>query len=111
VTQSLQPTFFSKEKYGSGVTERDSPMTICKKAQTFIFSTFLLFLTALAAHGAEATFSWNANTEPTLSGYKIHYGTSSRNYSSVVDVGLPAAVDGWIVHSVDGLLEGNTYYF
>ena len=86
-------------------------MTICKNAQTFIFSIFLLLITALAAHGAEATFSWTANTEPTLSGYNIHYGTSSRNYSSVIDAGLPEAVDGWIVHSVDGLQEGITYYF
>ncbi len=86
-------------------------MTICKKGQTCVFSTFLLLITALAAHGAEATFSWTANTEPTLSGYNIHYGTSSRNYSFVVDAGLPEAVDGWIVHSVDGLQEGITYYF
>ena len=85
-------------------------MTICKSAQTFIFSTFLLLITALAANGAEATFSWTASTEP-ISGYKIHYGTSSQDYNFVVDVGLPIALNGEIVASVDGLLEGTTYYF
>ncbi len=61
-------------------------------------------------NGADATFSWTASTEP-VSGYKIHYGTTSRNYDFVVDVGLPTPVNGEIVASVDGLLEGQTYYF
>ena len=51
-----------------------------------------------------------ANTE-TVSGYRIHYGTSSRNYNSVVDVGRPQATNGVIVSSVNGLLEGRRYYF
>ncbi len=85
-------------------------MTIYKKSQLLIISTFLLFLTAIAAHAADATFSWTASTE-NVSGYKIYYGTSSRNYTFVVDVGLPIAVGGEIVASVDGLQEGRTYYF
>ncbi len=85
-------------------------MTIYRKTQALVCSLSLLLLTAISAHAADATFSWTANTDP-VAGYKIHYGTSSRNYNSVVDVGLPAAVNGGIVASVEGLQEGITYYF
>jgi hypothetical protein len=85
-------------------------MTIYQKTQALVSSLSLLLLSAISAHAADATFSWTANTDP-VAGYKIHYGTSSRNYNSVVDVGLPAAVNGGIVASVEGLQEGITYYF
>ncbi len=85
-------------------------MTIYKNAQLIIFSTCLIFLSTISAHAADATFSWIASNEP-VSGYKIYYGTSSRNYNFTVDVGLPIAVGGEIIASVEGLLEGYTYYF
>ncbi len=85
-------------------------MKIYKNAQLLIISTFLLFFTAVAAHAADATFSWTASAEP-VSGYKIYCGTSSRNYNIAVDVGLPIAVGGEIVASLEGLQEGHTYYF
>ncbi len=85
-------------------------MAVLKKSHTVIFSIFLFFLTTVAAHAAEATFSWTANSEP-VSGYKIHYGTSSRNYTFVTDVKLPEAVNGSIVATVQGLQNGITYYF
>ncbi len=31
--------------------------------------------------------AWDANTEPSLSGYKLYYGKATRNYSLSVDVG------------------------
>ncbi len=85
-------------------------MTVLKKTLTLIFSAFLLFVTTVTAHAADATFSWTPNTDP-VSGYKIHYGTSSRGYTLVTDVGLPAAVNGKIIGTVKGLQEGLTYYF
>ena len=85
-------------------------MAVFKTTHTIICSIFLFFLTTVAAHAAEATFSWTANSEP-VSGYKIHYGTSSRNYTFEFDVGLPEAVNGSIVAKVEGLQNGITYYF
>ena len=85
-------------------------MTIYQKTHALVCSLSLLLFAAISAHAADATFSWTANTDP-VSGYKIHYGTSSRDYNSVIDVGLPTVVNGGIVASVEGLQEGITYYF
>ena len=85
-------------------------MAAFKKTQTLIFSIFLFLVTTVATHAADATFSWTASDQ-TVSGYKIHYGTSSLSYDFEVDVPQPVAVNGTIVATVSGLQEGQTYYF
>ena len=85
-------------------------MAAFKKTKTLIFSIFLLLATTAATHAADSIFSWTANAE-TVSGYKIHYGTSSRSYNFEVDVPQPAAVNGRIIATVSGLQDGQTYYF
>ena len=85
-------------------------MVIKQKTQTLILAICLLFFTTTSAYAASADFSWSASSTA-ISGYKIHYGTSSRNYNAVIDVGLPKPVDGRILASVTGLQEGQTYYF
>jgi hypothetical protein len=59
------------------------------------------------------TLSWQAPTENTdgteltdLSGYTIHYGTESQNYTSEIQVDNP----GLTTYVVDNLSPG-TYYF
>jgi hypothetical protein len=61
---------------------------------------------------AEITLAWDApahNTDGTvvtdLAGYRVHYGTASGSYSSVLDVGSATTA------TVSGLLEGQTYFF
>jgi hypothetical protein len=62
-----------------------------------------VLLPSIAYAVGSVSFSWNGVSEAT--GYKIHYGTSSRSYSGVVDVG--ASLTG----TVPGLIEGIRYYF
>ena len=48
---------------------------------------------------------WDPNPEPDIGGYKIYYGTSSRIYDVVLDVGN-------VTNSiVTNLLHGTKYYF
>jgi|GEM_PF-1903203 len=83
------------------------------KPNTSIFFLFfsLFFLLCGGVEAAELTFSWLPNSESSLAGYKIHYGTTSRNYTSVIDIENPDPVNGRIQATVDGLEEGTTYYF
>ena len=52
----------------------------------------------------EILLTWQANSEVDISGYRVYYGTSSRDY------GLPIPVDG-TESSIAGLDTGVTYYF
>lgn len=49
-------------------------------------ATFAAFL-APAALAASLPIQWQAVTSPNLRGYRVYYGTSSRNYSTSIDVG------------------------
>ncbi len=54
---------------------------------------------------ATVTLSWNQNTEPDLSYYRVYYGTSSRNYSNSVGVGTTTSA------TISNLTSGTIYYF
>lgn len=51
------------------------------------------------------TIAWDPNPEPTVIGYRAHYGVASRNYPYPADVGNTTSV------TIFGLVEGTTYYF
>ncbi len=71
---------------------------------TKIFLTLVVvlifFILPVLAYSADVTLAWDANNEPDLAGYKLHFGTSSGNYSSTVDVG------DILQHTFTGLNEG-----
>jgi len=57
------------------------------------------------AFAASVDLAWDPNTEPELAGYKIHWGSSSGNYTSSKDVGKTTTC------TISGVEEGKTYYF
>ncbi len=64
---------------------------------------FLLF-----CHLASATsvlLTWSANTEPDLSGYRVHWGTTSRRYTHTIEVGKATE---W---TITDLVVGTRYFF
>lgn len=63
--------------------------------------SFLISTSALAGH---FELAWDPNSEPDLAGYRIYCGTSSRNYTTCVDVGN--ATSGCI----NGLSEDIEYF-
>lgn len=54
---------------------------------------------------AAVTLSWNRNTETDLSFYRVYYGTSSRNYSNSIGVGMTTS------STISNLTSGTIYYF
>ena len=66
----------------------------------------LFIMLALAvAHAARVLLTWDPDPEPDIAGYRIYYGTNSRVYQVIVDVGN---VTNTIV---SGLERGLTWYF
>src|SRR5678815_1906487 len=70
-----------------------------------------LFLAAVAGvlpgrAAQSVTLAWNPNSETNLAGYKLYYGTSSRNYSGYVPVGSATTTS-----TVPNLQDGLTYFF
>jgi len=90
-------------------------MKVQPRRTTFLrllLTGLLLALPVPAALAVDASFSWLPNTESTLAGYKIHYGTASRTYTQSVDIGNPGpSADGRVHGTVTGLSAGTTYYF
>lgn len=54
----------------------------------------------------QVILNWNANTEPDLKGYNIHWGSASGSLTNVEYVPQPATSK-----TITGLTNGTTYYF
>jgi len=52
-----------------------------------LFAAFLATFLAPAARAANLPIQWQAVTSSNLRGYRVYYGTSSRNYTTSIDVG------------------------
>src|SRR5258708_9189715 len=56
-------------------------------------------------HAASVTLAWDPNSEPTVTGYILSYGTTSGTYATSVDAGN---LTQW---TVAGLTNGQQYFF
>jgi len=77
-----------------------------------VFSVISLYASVLFAYGNTVTLSWvppvtDINGAPLtdIGGYKLYYGSSSRNYTHVINVGRDTT------YEVNNLTEGLIYYF
>ncbi|MEN6615308.1 MAG: fibronectin type III domain-containing protein [Syntrophorhabdus sp.] len=73
---------------------------------TLSFLAILWAFLALSSvcSAAQVTLVWDSNPEPTISGYRVYFGTSSNYYVNVIDVGNRTSC------TITGLLPGITYY-
>ena len=71
----------------------------------FILALISVLFFSAAAYSAQVAIAWNPSVDPATIGYKVYYGTQSRNYSQVIDVGANLS------YSVTGLSASQAYYF
>jgi Concanavalin A-like lectin/glucanases superfamily len=65
----------------------------------------LIFFFSNSAFSGDLNLAWNASTSTGVGGYKLYYGSSSKNYTSNVDVGNTTT------YKMAGLTNGSTYFF
>ena len=71
----------------------------------FLTASICLALPSPDVHSAQVTLAWDANTDPSIAGYNIYYGGSSRSYQAVIYAGMNTT------YTISNLQSGNTYYF
>ena len=71
-----------------------------------LFPLFIVLcaIPLVAADAAQVALTWDPSAA-SATGYRVHYGRSSRNYDYHVDVGTSTSC------TISGLQEGETYYF
>ena len=74
-------------------------------ATLFLILTAILVVLPGSCYSAQVTIAWDANSEPEVAGYKLHYGTSAGQYPSLSDVG------GQTACMLAGLQAGVAYFF
>ncbi len=70
-----------------------------------IFPTALILFIPQISTAATVRLSWQPNTELDLQGYNVYFGTQPRSY------GPPIPVGNVNLYEIQGLVEGETYYF
>ncbi|MCK4824003.1 fibronectin type III domain-containing protein [bacterium] len=76
----------------------------------FLFFLCLILMPPVIVQAASVTLTWNRNQEPDIAGYKIFYGTRSRQYTNSITVYDSANQPLQRKYTVAGLSEGTTYY-
>ena len=83
-----------------------TPFARRKKFLTlFLLVSILVFGSSLEASAVNVKLAWDPSPEPLVTGYRLYYGTSSGNFTNVVDAGNRTE------YTVTGLNAGTSYYF
>jgi hypothetical protein len=77
---------------------------VLSNVRTLFLALCLLLLCVAAGDAAQVTVGWDPNTEPDIAGYKVYYGTVSRNYSLYIDAANLTS------SAIPNLQPGQTYY-
>jgi len=72
---------------------------------SFLLVFFCLVFALGGARAGEVTLAWDASEHPDVTGYELHYGPSSSDYTHSVDVG------NQLQYTLRDLNDGATYYF
>lgn len=87
--------------------ETKTPTVHRRLALALAFVSSLVLPATVQGAGEPApsvSLAWNANPEPDVAGYKVHFGTQSGVYSNVIDV------RGATSTTLPQMLMGSTYY-
>src|SRR6266446_7077617 len=66
---------------------------------------WLIASSVCTASVSSVTLAWDASSDPSVSGYYVHYGLSSGTYTNTLDVGSATSA------TVPNLTVGSTYFF
>jgi fibronectin type 3 domain-containing protein len=57
------------------------------------------------------TIAWDSSDDPDLTGYKVYYGSSPKEYDNSVNIGKPPeSSPGIMKYSLTNLVKGKKYY-
>lgn len=70
-----------------------------------MLALLLIMVISTAVNSTNVIVSWQPNTESDLGGYKVYWGTESRNYNIVMDVGIDTFI---VLHDFE---DSTMYYF
>lgn len=71
----------------------------------FIGLILSIIINSSQVYAVDVLLGWDANTDPTVAGYKIYYGLASRTYETPIDAGNVTEL------KLTGLPDGKTAYF
>ncbi|MBN2809787.1 MAG: fibronectin type III domain-containing protein, partial [Deltaproteobacteria bacterium] len=73
-------------------------------SQQIIVQFLILLFSSLPLLAGNLDLAWDPSTSTEVSGYRLYYGTTSKNYTESVDVGNVTT------YLLTGLTDGETYY-
>ena len=74
---------------------------------TVLITALYFIVSSTIACAGQVTLGWDKSTEPEVAGYKVYYGTATRNYTQNVKITSPDITTCTIIN----LTEGQKYYF
>src|ERR1700676_4003183 len=83
------------------------PLSLLRRSLLAIGTASILLGSFSVAHAATQSVSlaWNVDSEPSVVGYNVDYGTSTGSYTQTLNAGSTASA------TVSNLAAGQTYYF